>query len=227
MRHSYRWLLVCVLAGCGSPHPDVMLHAENSPPNHLSEWGVLITQAGVLTPNDGVEIYDLNTPLFSDYAQKLRTIWTPQGTSVSYTEEDVLEFPVGTIISKTFYYEKAGARGAVVRADVEPTRDDNGVSLDSHEIIETRLLVRYDSGWKAYPYVWNSEQSDATFEIAGDLRSLNLVGEHDTQAMTYVVPDVNQCAGCHKPNHSLDALQPLGPQAWQLNRDDQLERWSE
>lgn len=48
--------------------------------------------------------YDLNTPLFSDYAHKLRTVWMPAGAPANYTTDANFDFPVGTIISKTFYY---------------------------------------------------------------------------------------------------------------------------
>jgi hypothetical protein len=53
--------------------------------------------------------YDLNTPLFTDYAHKLRTIWMPKGQSATYNAENTFDFPVGTIISKTFYYPKEAA----------------------------------------------------------------------------------------------------------------------
>src|SRR5258707_10137256 len=73
---------------------------------------VLYLDRGNLALNDGVVPYDLNTPLFSDYAHKLRTIWMPRGRSAKYSADGGFEFPVGTIITKTFYYPrpKAAAR---------------------------------------------------------------------------------------------------------------------
>ncbi len=42
--------------------------------------------------------------LGSDYASKYRTIWMPAGKSATYNDEDVFEFPIGTIITKTFAF---------------------------------------------------------------------------------------------------------------------------
>ena len=41
--------------------------------------------AAASLPNAGVLPYDLVTPLFSDYAHKLRTVWMPAGQSAKYT----------------------------------------------------------------------------------------------------------------------------------------------
>ena len=47
-------------------------------PERLSEWHLLEQRDGKLAPNDGVTPYDLNSPLFSDYAHKLRTVVLPR-----------------------------------------------------------------------------------------------------------------------------------------------------
>lgn len=214
------------------------MHGIDAAPQRLSAWGVLIVAGGKLELNERVTPYDLNTPLFSDYALKLRTVWLPDGTAASYRGDRAFDFPVGTIISKTFHYEKAADWSAdtrrVIAADRNATLDATGsLPLDQHRLIETRLLVRYDTGWRALPYVWNEAQDDAFLEVAGDIQSLELVGQAGSQEIAYVVPDANQCAGCHTPNHSSRELRPLGPRGWQLNRTfdysggpaNQLEHW--
>ena len=215
-------LLALLIAGCGKA-PPVVVHPADSPPERLSEWGTVLSVSGHLVLNDRVVPYDLNTPLFSDYALKLRTVWLPEGTTASYTETREFDFPVGTIISKTFHYEKAAtwdvATHNVVRADRDATLDTRGrLNLDDHVLIETRLLVRYEDGWRALPYVWNETQDEAFLELAGDVREISLVGDSGTEDIVYVVPDANQCGGCHKPDHTAGEMRPLGPRAWQLNR---------
>jgi len=66
-----------MLAACHRQMPPVAFHAEGRPA-HLSEWHVVAVADGKLVLNQGVVPYDLNTPLFTDYAHKLRTIWMPQ-----------------------------------------------------------------------------------------------------------------------------------------------------
>lgn len=227
------------IAGCGQGAPTVTQHPADAPPARLSQWGLFRADGRNLTLGDGVFPYDLNTPLFSDYALKLRTVWLPDGQSVNYREDRELDFPVGTIISKTFHYEKAddgpGEGLAVIRADRESGLDSSGrLDLGETLLIETRLLVRYEDGWKALPYVWNAAQDDAALEVAGDLISMQLVDAAGAEPLAYVVPDANQCGGCHTPDHTTAELRPLGPKAWQLNRHydwwgengSQLEHWA-
>lgn len=206
------------LAACDGD-PEVRVQAADAPPEHLSDWGIVFVESGAMQVNGAARTYALNTPLFSDYALKLRTIWMPPGATASYRDDGPFEFPVGTIISKTFYYPLAGREPAgalpVVRRVAETAMPPRRIDLDQHRLIETRLLVRYSEGWRAYPYVWNAAQSEADLSIAGDFKRLRF---EQADAFTYVVPDQNQCAGCHVSDRALDELQPIGPTAWQLNR---------
>jgi uncharacterized repeat protein (TIGR03806 family) len=203
-----------LLAGCGPRQDEVIVPPADAPPGRLSAWNILQADGRRLRLNADSIPYDLNVPLFSDYALKLRTVWMPDGAAAGYRETGALEFPVGTILSKTFHYRRAGDGFQKLDAEValEP---DGALDLAVHRIVETRLLVRYDDGWKAFPYVWNDEQTDADLAIAGDQFRFRF----GDQPFDYLVPDMNQCAACHAPNHTTKALQPLGPKAHQLNRD--------
>src|SRR5690606_33723754 len=112
-------VLVLVLAACRqSPSRAVLVSdVKQSPPEVLSGWRLFERRAGVLRPaRDGL-VYELSTPLFSDYAQKLRAIHVPPGTAIRYGEDE-FAFPVDTIITKTFYYpidEGDGGSANVVR----------------------------------------------------------------------------------------------------------------
>lgn len=239
MRQPLPVLLLGVLVAACDSAPRVVLHPADAPPDRLSDWGIVLADGRHFRLNDGVIPYDLNTPLFSDYALKLRSVWLPAGTSASYRDAREFEFPVGTILTKTFHYERAGDSDSVplevVRADRESVLDDVGrLDLDHYALVETRLLVRYEDGWRALPYVWNATQDEAFLELAGDVRDIRLNGADAPERFIYVVPDVNQCGGCHKPDHTAAEMRPLGPRAWQLNREyryatgtrNQLEHWT-
>lgn len=232
---AFLLLIGVVLAACDQVPSPVTLHAIDTPPARLSEWAVVLSDGKHFSLNEQVLPYDLNMPLFSDYALKMRSVWLPPGTTALYQSDGPMAFPVGTIISKTFHYEKAADSGEVLRAlktDRETALDAAGqLELDRHVLIETRLLVHYEDGWKALPYVWNAAQDEAFLEIAGDLIQIELVEGDEVEPFVYVVPDANQCAGCHTTDHSSKALQPIGPKAWQLNRSyagdtNQLEHWA-
>lgn len=227
-------VLLCagLIAACGRQATPVVVHDENHLPDRLSDWGVVFADGKNFSVNDAVLHYELNTPLFSDYALKLRTVWMPNGTQAVYDATDEFDFPVGTIISKTFHYEKASgwsmASQVLVRADREAALNKNGqLDLDDHWLVETRLLVRYESGWRALPYVWNEAQTEAWLEIAGDVRNLALASANDKKDFVYVVPDVNQCANCHAPDHTNADIRPIGLKARHLNRDRQIEHWQQ
>jgi uncharacterized repeat protein (TIGR03806 family) len=156
----------------------------------------LFLDDGATRPNARVAPYGLNTPLFSDHADKARFIYVPAGKTIGYRAEGVLDFPVGSALIKHFGFTRADG------------------SLD---LIETRLLVRQADGWKAWPYVWNADDSAATLKKAGV--RLAVVGRDDREqplALDWQVPNVNQCKGCHA---SGGELVPIGPKARNLNGD--------
>ena len=229
MRSGAALLLSILLASCTGGEVPVTLHPADSPPERLSEWGILYADGKSLHMDDGVIPYDLNTPLFTDYALKLRTAWIPGGAAARYREDRELDFPPGTILSKTFHY-RFGERG-FEKLDAEAElAADGSLDLALHRIVETRLLVRYDDGWTALPYVWNEAQTEAFLEVAGARLRFSF-GERE---FDYLVPDKNQCAGCHAPDHATREIRPLGPKAHQLNREfayrdgaeNQLEYWA-
>ena len=193
---------------------------EDGYPPRLSDWRILSVDGDRLTPAQGSTPYDLATPLFSDYALKYRTVWMPNGAQATYRENEVFDFPVGSIITKTFYYPmaEAGWTGAV-KIGSPQTSQDSALALDGLRLIETRLLVKRSDGWVAIPYVWNDEQSDAALKRTGDIKPLTLIhNDGQREKFAYLVPNQNQCAGCHATNASTRELSPIGPKARHLNK---------
>jgi uncharacterized repeat protein (TIGR03806 family) len=209
-----------LLAACSAPEPTPTFHAEGRP-EVLSDWGMMAVRGNSLELADRVEPYDLNSALFTDYAGKLRTVWMPEGVSARYREGEVFDFPVGTVITKTFYYPVDGD-GNVLRGDAGLAVSDRPETLDLSRVrlIETRLLVRRETGWIALPYVWNDDQSEAELMRAGYSETLTLAeADGSVRDIHYLVPNVNQCAGCHATNNTTRDLSPIGPAPRHLNRD--------
>ncbi len=226
-------LPVCLaLAACSRAPAPVSFIAEGKPAN-LADWNVLQLDGRHLRPNQGVMPYGLNTPLFSDHAHKLRTLWLPAGTQAEYRADAVFEFPVGTIISKTFYYPRVGAAPADSKQvrqmpDVADGVDPQGLDLDQVRLVETRLLGRRAEGWTALPYVWNVQQTEATLARTGDQIALELVSDGAKhEPFTYVVPNENQCASCHVTQLKAKQIEPIGLKARHLNRDFTLDGQTE
>ena len=236
-----RALLVCLgclfAASCdnGASLSAPTYHA-NENPALLSEWGMIGVEGGALKLSDSVTLYDLATPLFSDYALKLRTVWTPGGAPAQFHAGRTFDFPVGSVITKTFYYPRAGSHwdGAVTYGK-SSTIEAGALNLEGLRLIETRLLVRRESGWVALPYVWNDDQTDAVLKRTGDIQPMTLVRiDGVREDFPYVVPNANQCAGCHATNATTKEIEPIGPKARHINKPspiaadrNQLDHWFE
>ncbi|MAW80876.1 MAG: hypothetical protein CMI63_11610 [Parvularcula sp.] len=215
------------------PETAPTFHADDNP-ERLSDWGMIAATDGALKLSDGVTPYDLATPLFSDYALKLRTVWTPDGKPAIYNADEAFDFPVGTVITKTFYYPTPeNAWTGDVQQGQERGIHDRRMALDHLRLIETRVLVRREAGWDALPYVWNEDQSDAVLKRTGAVIPMTLTRDNgEMEPFAYLVPNANQCAGCHATNATTKAIQPIGPKARHLNKPssfmegfNQLDHW--
>ncbi|MET4692237.1 SO2930 family diheme c-type cytochrome [Endozoicomonas lisbonensis] len=231
-------LFVVLVSGCVEK-PPLLKTTGDDYPEKLSEWRIHDIGRKTLKLNHKVVPYDLNTPLFTDYASKLRTVWVPEGTQATFEKGDI-EYPVGTIITKTFYYpvdsQKNRLEVKASEGSAELYDESKGLPLARVHLIETRVLVRQEQGWVALPYVWNDDQTEAVLEWAGDSKMLTLVYKDGSrEEFPYIVPDANQCGGCHAPEAYKKDIQPLGPKVRHLNRDfdyadgtrNQLDYWAE
>lgn len=208
-------ILAASLLGAAAPAPqvDVARLLDETPAPTLADYR-LFADAGGRRPNAGLVPYALNTPLFSDYAEKFRYAFVPPGTKVSYRAEGPLDFPVGAVLVKTFAYP----------ADFR--RPDDKVRF-----LETRLLIHRKTGWVALAYVWNAEQTEAVLKRAGTRLDVSFIdAKGQARQVDYAVPNVNQCKECH----ALDGeLSPIGPKARNLNgafaypggQENQLAHW--
>lgn len=215
-------LSLALLFSCSKKKEEVIVVAEETVDlssigkTKLSEYGFFQGALRELIPANGVVPYELNSALFSDYAFKARFVKIPSDTKAVYNPDEVLDFPIGTVLIKNFYYP------ADFRKPTENIR-----------ILETRLLIREETEWKTLPYIWNEEQTEAYLDVAG--KSIPVQWTHyngELKNINYSVPNMNQCKGCHLRG---DKVMPIGPSARQLNGEmayahgtqNQLIHWQE
>ena len=209
-------LLGCVAASAQRPNLEAIpIDPDADLPRMLSEYGFFRVESGTMLPNNGVLPYDLSTPLFSDYTAKHRYLWMPHGVSARYHPEDSFDFPVGTVLIKTFAYWK----------------DMRDPSL-GERLLETRLLIHRQNGWQGLPYIWNEEQTDAVLKVAGGAVDVSWIHSDGTRRTNnYLIPNTNECKSCHE---NADTFLPIGPKARNLNKiylyktgpENQLLRWA-
>ena len=115
--------------------PNAPVFVEDLFPKTLSETGCFLADDPA-QPASGVLPYDLNLTFWSNGALKERFMAIPDGESIVVDPAGDWEFPIGSVLSKVFYFDGAP--------------------------VETRLLVRHDDGgWAGYAYLWRDDGSDA------------------------------------------------------------------
>ena len=163
-------------------------------------------------PADEVLPYQLQSELFSDYTYKQRFVYVPPAMKVGHEKNKVFMFPVGSVLIKTFSYQ-------------------NTMSELTPQLLETRLLIHSEGGWKAVSYIWNEDQSEAYLSLVGGTIQTSFSDEDgNIRSVRYRAPNKNQCKECHQINASLT---PIGPKARNmdltLSYDDkpqnQLAKW--
>jgi len=193
--------IIMAVSAAAQPTPAPVNQAAimaERPPELLSAYR-FFTDAGARAPNARVTPYDLNTPLYSDGALKLRYVYVPPSAQARYSQDEVFEFPVGTVLIKSFGF------AADMRRPTEHVR-----------LLETRLLIRRREGWIALPYVWNEQQTEARLSPIGADVPVSFTDEQgQAVALDWAVPNRNQCKGCHD---RAGEISPIGPSARNLNR---------
>ena len=190
--------------------------------NDVVDYFVLTEATRTFTGKPKPLHYDNNKVRFKKFEHKIRhvivddTEFKPEIDAWQRgfdQKNSVFSFPVGSVLIKTFSYEPINNQ--------RPGR----------HIIETRLLIRKDSGWDALTYVWDEEGQEATLALAGKTVKANYISNEGRQLdIRYRVPNKNQCKECHLENES---IVPIGPKPRNLNRDytylegtmNQLEKW--
>lgn len=109
-------------------------------PTLLSETGC-VDPAHPMDAAPGLISYEVNSPLWSDGADKSRWFAIPDGTQIAINADGTWTFPIGSVIVKQF--------------------------RNGDQPMETRLMVLHEDGaWAGYSYAWNDAGTDATL-LAG------------------------------------------------------------
>jgi uncharacterized repeat protein (TIGR03806 family) len=203
------------------PVSPVNVDLSQVPYPKLSDYKFFEGDLKNLNPSLKVLPYQPASALFSDYAHKKRFVWMPTGSKATFNGDiNSLELPVGAVLIKNFFYE-----------NVQP---NNGT-----RIVETRLMIRKSTGWIFANYVWNSDQTEAFFDLNGSNTHIEWKDENNIiKTVEYRIPNEVQCITCHKTRaivngESVTVYTPIGikPQNLNFNYDygtetkNQLLKW--
>lgn len=205
------------------PTSPVTVNLSQVPYPKLSDYHFFNGDMKNQAPSLNVIPYTPASSLFSDYAHKKRFVWMPIGVKATFNgDSNVLELPVGAALIKTFYYD-----------NVQPN--------NSTRILETRIMIRKQTGWIFANYVWNEAQTEAYLDLNGSFVNISWKDENNIIKTTdYRIPSEVQCIICHKSTQIVGGNTqtihvPIGikPQnlnfnySYQTSTQNQLTKWIE
>lgn len=143
--------------------------------------------------------YEINSELFTDFANKSRYIFLPENQSITFNSNNHFTFPVGTVLVKIFSLD----------------------SSESSKMIEVRLGIKKENGWTFLPYIWVEDREDAFFYREGLKLATSVQANSDYIDFTYEIPNSTNCLECHRNEFEEDVLSfhPIGPKARHLNKN--------
>jgi uncharacterized repeat protein (TIGR03806 family) len=168
-----------------------------------------LSQTGCVNPSDPTKLaasvipYEVNSPLWSDGADKTRGMALPNGAKIHVVncsanpsecpgandgaDDGKWKFPAGTVMVKSFLFDG--------------------------KLLETRLLMHPTATtWAGFTYKWDEAQTDATLE--GDARDETSFSTGQ-RTVDWHFPSRMDCVTCHVPDLGYGVL---GPETAQMNR---------
>lgn len=171
-------------------------------PTLLSQTGAFANTTN-LTPNGGLVPYTVNSPLWSDGAEKTRWMAVPNNGAPYTSTEQIAFAPTG---------EWSFPNGTVFVKHFEIATNDSNPTLRRR--LETRLLVR-DTNGTVYglTYRWRANNSDADLLTDSLSEDIVITRPGGTRTQTWYYPSPQDCLTCHTPS----AGHVLGVKTRQLN----------
>jgi uncharacterized repeat protein (TIGR03806 family) len=175
------------------------------PPAAMDQPAAKLSQTGCVNPTDPTKMaasvipYEVNSPLWSDGADKRRGLALPIGAKIhikncaanaseclDVADDGKWVFPVGTVMVKSFLFDG--------------------------KLLETRLFVHFDAAnWVGYSYQWDEAQTDATIVPDDRVEDVFNTGQ---RTVSWHLPSRNDCMTCHTATGG----STLGPETAQFNR---------
>ena len=185
----YNWRIMRLVYNADTNEPGL--------PTTLTATGAFL-DLETLTPHAGIEAYDVNVPFWSDGAIKSRWFSVPDTNDfIGFDAAGNWTFPAGTVWIKHF--------------DLELT---NGVP-QSRKRMETRFLMRSDTGIYGLTYRWDGSGRNATLVPEEGMDEAVTIQDGSTsRTQLWHYPARGECRICHTPF----AGWALGFNTAQLNR---------
>ncbi len=196
-------------AGAGGTAGNAALPQTCVPFADMTQPIQMLSQTGCMSPTDTTALapsvfpYEVNSPLWSDGADKTRGMALPNGAQIhvvncsanpsecpgsrDYADDGKWKLPVGTVMVKSFLFDG--------------------------KLLETRLFMHFSATtWGGFSYKWDQAQTDATLEPNVRDEESFATGQ---RTVDWHFPSQDDCMTCHIPDKGYAVL---GLETAQMNR---------
>jgi len=192
-------------AGVGGAPTCVIPPDGSTPASNLVDTGCVDPSDPRKPPSNAVT-YEVNSPLWSDSADKQRAFILPPGGKIHVrncattpsdcpagaADDGRWDFPIGTVMVKSFLFD--------------------GKLVETRLLMHTSTTSNSPSGdWVGYGYQWNPEQTAATL-VPSD--RVDVMFDTGTRVVPWHYPSRRDCLDCH----TRESGSTLGTETAQMNR---------
>ncbi len=156
------------------------------------------------TPNPGGHFYEPNLRFWSDFGEKKRWFLLPESSAtIGYAQDAPWSYPSGMVWVKHFDYP--------TQWESFPRSIDGQVQMDRRPTVgsprrrlETRFLIRNDSGAYGVSYRWENlnggTQNDANLVgDSGESFNIDITLDGNPASVPWQIPSRTNCMTCHTP----------------------------
>lgn len=156
------------------------------------------------TPNPGGHFYEPNLRFWSDFGEKKRWFAVPDSSAtIGYAQDAPWTYPSGMIWVKHFDYPTQW-ESFPRTIDGEVHMDRRPTANSPRRRLETRFLIRNDSGAYGVSYRWENlnggPQSDANLVgDSGESFDIDITLDGNPTTASWQIPSRTNCMTCHTP----------------------------
>ena len=159
LKRSFLVFFFLFSVGINAVNQEAIL--SKKPEKKLSDYE-FFKDAVAQIPMENVYPYVLHSALFSDYADKHRFVYVPEGKKAKFVPTQVYDFPVGSALVKTFSYPQA-LNGNRMFAPNEPYHAHHGMQL-----LLLRMQARHRAESQDHQLIFETRYSCMAFHLSAN-----------------------------------------------------------
>jgi cytochrome c553 len=169
----------------GGPVTSLLDNPTGPMPKDLKDVGLFTAYPALTTVDARAFAFEPRYPLWSNGLEKARYAVLPKGKQIDTTMRDAWEFPVGTLMFKTFSFKDPAMAGKLRPVETRVIR----------RVADTGL---FEDQWDFQVYQWNDAGTGAT--LADIKKVIPRQVTVDGETFTHNIPSIKMCWNCHIAN---------------------------